>query len=572
MTKLDKYSLTHNRIKREQSGKSAIFGVILILAALLFALFIFVEPRPDKPGDNSSAQTSGQGADFGGSFLEGSIGDAKSLNPLIANDNASSEIISMLFNGLVKYNREQNIAADLCDPETPWEISEDGKTITFHLRKGVTWHDGTPFTSSDVVFTYEICSNPEFKAAYGSEYKDIASVTALNDHSVRVVYRETYARELLMETWMLPILPKHALQGSDPRQSSFSRRPIGTGPFKFKEWIPDEKITLVANESYFEGRPYIDRYIFRVIPQKSNMFLMLKSGSIDMMRLTPDQFTKQASGEEFDLRFNKFKFPGYSYTYMGFNLQDPLFSDIRVRKAISMAIDRNALIKGVLTGLGSISRGPFLPGSWAENPDVKAPDFNTGEASRLLLEAGWKDSDGNGFLDRVDSSGKIQEFSFAVYVNNGNEERRLSGEMICSELRGIGLDVRLERLGWTAFLDKINTKTYQSIIVGWDLPIDPDQFNIWHSSCIEHGNNILGYSNPEVDKLLVAGRKAATREERKKIYNSVHSLITADSPCAFLYVPDMLFAVSRRFKGVEPSRMGIKHNITKWFVPREEQR
>jgi peptide/nickel transport system substrate-binding protein len=537
----------------------------------LFLLFL----SPDKKTvQNTKNITSGKSNDkFGGTFLQGSIGDAGTLNPLGANDNASSEIIALLFNGLVKYNKDLEIESDLCTIKNGWEIKDNGKTIIFNLRKNIFWHDEIEFTSEDVLFTYTVSSDKSVQAAYSSEYQAIEKVTALDRYTVKVEYKKPHALNLALETWMLPILPEHILKNTDLKKCSFNRRPIGTGPFKFKEWIPDETITLVANESYFNGRPYLDRFIFRIIPQKSNMFLMLKNGEIDMMSLTPDQYIKQASNDEFNLRFQKFKYSGFSYTYLGFNLKQGLFKDPDIRLAICHAIDRQAMVTNILNKLGELSNGPFLNSSWACDPDIKPPEFDPDKARKLLGSKGWKDRDNNGYLDKPAPDGKTtRELEFTMITNNGNEERKLAAEIICSNLKSIGIRVNFKRLAWTALLEKINKRDFQALVLGWDLPIDPDQYNIWHSSTQDHGNNILGYENPEVDNLLTLGRNEIDQEKRALIYRKIHALILADSPAVFLYIPDNLYAIDRRFKNVSASRLGIKHNLTKWYVPKEDQR
>lgn len=564
--------------KTEDGSQGRSFPVVLMafLIAAAVTVVLLTSPedtdRPKMPSSQPAADDSKE-VSYGGTFLEGSIGDAKTLNPLYANDNASSEIIALIFNGLVKYSKDLKVVPDLVDPVKKWEVLEEGKTFIFHLRKDVNWHDGTPFTSTDVVFSYELASDEKTKAAYRSEFGEIASVTAIDDFTVKVIYKRPYCESLGLQTWMLPVLPKHVLEGGDVATSSFNRRPIGTGPFKFKEWIPDEKIVLVANDGYFEGRPYLDRFIFRIVPQKSNMFLMLKNGTIDMMRLTPDQYVKQARGEEFDLNFSKHRFPGLSYTYLGMNMKHPILSDLLVRLAISHAIDRKEMISNILNDLGSLATGPFIPGTWACDPLVTPPAFDPAKARDLLKTAGWADSDGDGIVDKIlPGSEKPTPLSFTILTNNGNEERRLAGEIIRENLLIIGVSAKFERLSWTSLMDVVDSRKFEAVCLGWDLPIDPDQFNIWHSSCISHGNNFVEYSNPEVDKLLEEGRVTRDQARRKEIYQKIHEKIVNDAPYVFLFVPDMLYAADRRFRNVDPTILGIKHNIAKWYVPKSEQR
>jgi peptide/nickel transport system substrate-binding protein len=227
----------------------------------------------------------------------GSLADAKRLLPLLASDSASGDISGWIYNGLTKYDKNIKITGDLAKS---WEVSTDGLQIIFHLRKGVLWHDGVEFTADDVIFTYNTVINPKVPTPYSSTYGPVEKVAALDKYTVRVVYKEPYAPAL--ESWGMGIIPKHMLEGKDITNEIYCRNPIGTGPYKLREWVTGQKIVLEAFDNYFEGRPKIDKYIARVIPDTATMFLELKFGGIDFMGLTPPQYKLQA-GKEF---FNKY--------------------------------------------------------------------------------------------------------------------------------------------------------------------------------------------------------------------------------------------------------------------------
>lgn len=486
--------------------------------------------------------------------------DAKRLLPLLASDSASGDISGRIFNGLTKYDKDIKITGDLAES---WDISNGGLEIIFHLKKGVEWHDGIEFTADDVVFTYNTVINPKIPTPYGSNYGPVKKVEALDRYRVKVTYSEPYAPAL--ESWSMGIIPKHILDGQDVADVKFNRNPIGTGPYKLKEWVTGQKIVLEAFDDYFEGRPKIDKYIARVIPDPATTFLELKFGGIDFMGLTPPQYKLQSDKAVFKKYFQKFRYPAFGYTYLGYNLLDPRFADKRVRLAITHAINKQDIIDGVLLGYGTPCTGPFPPESWAYNPEVKGPEYNPEKAKRLLQEAGWTmGNDGVLYKD-----GK--PLRFTVLINQGNEVRSKTAQIIRENLKKVGIDMDIKVLEWQAMLhDFIDKKQFEAIIMGWGLSRDPDIYDIWHSSKIKEGEfNFISYKNEEVDRLLIEGRTTFDHEKRRQIYNRVHVILSEDQPVTFLFVPDALPVIHKRFKGVEKAPLGIWHDFIHWHVPKD---
>ncbi|MBA2123798.1 peptide-binding protein [bacterium Unc6] len=499
---------------------------------------------------------------YGDAIVVGSIADALNLVPIIASDGASHEICGLIFNGLVKYDKNLNLTGDLAES---WEILDDGLTIIFHLRKDVKWHDGVPFTADDVQFTFKKLTDPQVRTPYSGDFERVKSLEVLDKYTVRVKYSEPFAPAL--ESWGMSIIPKHLLEKEDLNATEFSRNPIGTGPYRFFLWDTAEKIELVANNSYFGKRPYIDRYIYRVIPNAASMFLELRAGGIDQMGLNPFQYTKQTGTKFFKENFNKFRYPAFTYTYLGYNLSNPLFSDIRVRKAINLAIDKQEIIDGVLYGLGRQITGPFIPGSWAYNEDVQPSAFDPEKAKELLKDAGWVYK--NGVL-RKDG----MPFRFTLITNQGNEPRRMASEIIQRRLKAIGMDVRINIIEWKSLINEfIGKRKFDAVLLGWSLSRDPDLYDIWHSSKTKEGEfNFVGYKNPEVDRLIEEGRATFDKEKRKQIYHRVHKILYDEQPYCFLFNPDSLPIVHKRFHNIEVAPAGIGHNFIYWYVPKKLQR
>jgi len=501
---------------------------------------------------------------YGGTFVTGQIGDARTLVPILASDSPSAYIVFLVFNGLVKYNKDVELEGDLAES---WDVEDDGLTIVFHLRKDVKWHDGHPFTAEDVKFTHESIVDPNVPTPYSGDFKIVKEVEVVDDYTVKVIYKEPFAPGI--SSWIMPIMPKHILKGEDLLTTDFRRDPIGTGPYKFRRWKSGERIDLVSNHEYFEHRPYIDRYIYRVIPDPATMFLELQTEGIDSMSLTPLQFAKQTEASFFKSKFQKFKYPSFGYAYMAYNLKDNKFRDKRVRQALNYAVDKKEIIDGVLLGQGRISTGQFVPESWAFNKDVRAYPFDPEKAKAMLAEAGWKDRNGDGWLDK---EGK--RFEFTLLTNQGNESRRMTAEIIQRRLKDIGIKVNIRILEWSVFIDEfVNKKRFEAIILGWGLGREPDCYDIFHSSKTRPGEfNFISYTNPEIDRLLIEGRRTFDREKRKKIYHKIHEILYDEQPYMFLYIADSLVAVQRRFEGIELSPIGIGYNFIDWWVPKNKQR
>ena len=490
----------------------------------------------------------------------GSIGEPKKLLPMLATDGASGDISGLVFNGLVKYNPDLRLVGDLAESFT---VTPDCRQVDFALRPDVKWQDGAPFTADDVQFTYQQMINPKVATPYRDAFDRVASLKVLDPQHLQVTYKQPFAPAV--ESWAMGMIPKHLLDGKDPNTSELNRTPIGTGPYKMKEWTTGQRVVLEANPDYFEGKPKVARYIYRIIPDSATMFLELKSGGLDFMGLTPVQYQRQTSDPWAANYFQKFRYPAFVYTYLGYNLKDPRFADARVRRAFTMAINRQSVIDGVLFGLGRVATGPFPPESWAYDPEVKPLPYDPAQARALLAEAGWKDTDGDGLLDKDG-----RPFTFTILTNQGNDERKKTAEIIQRDLQAIGVKVEIRVLEWQAFLHEfIDKRKFEAIILGWSLGRDPDAYDIWHSSkTAESEFNFVSYKNPRVDELLVKGRQTCDQAERQKIYRELHRIMNEEQPYTFLYYPDATPILHKRFKGVKQTQLGIWWNFAEeWFVP-----
>lgn len=500
----------------------------------------------------------------GDRIIFGSIGEASNLIPYLATDSASHEIADLIFVAPLRYDKNLNIEPFAAES---YEIADEGRVLRFRLRPGILWEDGVELTADDVYFTWKIVTDPATASPYAEDFLAVKEFRVTGRYSFEVRYERFFARALA--SWMSAILPRHLLEGQNLRTSAFARKPVGAGPYRLQRWEPGSRIILTASPSYFEGRPHISEVVYRIIPDNATMFLETRAGKLDVMGLTPQQYLRQTNGEPWVSQFHKYRYLAAVYVYMGFNLEHPFFQDRRVRRAISCALDRDALVQGVLWGQGVAAFGPYKPGTWAYHPSMHPVQQDQTLSRRLLAEAGFADTDGDGILEK---DGK--PFRFTILTNQGNEQRILTATVIQSQLRAIGVDVRIRTVEWAAFIKEFVDKgRFDAVILGWTISQDPDIFSVWHSSSARPGGlNFVRYKNPELDRLLERAQTESVLERRKELYWRVQEILDADQPYCFLFVPYALPVIQARFRGIAPAPAGIMYNFDTWWVPRPFQR
>mgnify|MGYP000277044530 FL=1 len=502
----------------------------------------------------------------GGSLINAMAGEPSNLIAMIAGDSASSAIAGNIFNSLLKYDENLNYAPDLAES---WAISNNQKTISFKLKKGLQWADGKPLTSADVLFTWKLITNPNTRTPYASDYQLVKKASTPDPLTFKVTYENSYAPAL--DTWTsLHILPKHILKDEDINNTFFSRKPTGSSFYKLDEWISGQQVTLKANDKSVLGVPLIKKLISRIIPDTSSQFLELTADNIDVMNINPIQYQRVfPARKDLQQKIALYKELGNGYTYLGFNLKKPPFNDIRVRQALNYAIDKNEVIKGVLLGLGEPISSPYKPGTRWINPNLSPYPYKPSKALALLEEAGFKKNN-DGILMK---NGKPLKFEI---ITNQNKQREMTAVVIQKRLQEIGVEVSIRVIEWASFVNRfIKTGDFDVVVLGWSLSLDPDQYNIWHSSQQGPGQfNFLGYSNKNVDKLLELGRVELNASKREKIYHKFSKYLLEDSPIIYLYAGYGLSAVHKRVKGIKNPAppAGIYHNNYDWFVPKPLRR
>lgn len=508
----------------------------------------------------------------GGTLIDATIGEPSGLIYMVAGESAAGAISANIFNKLLKYNKNLDLEGELAES---WQISNDQKTIIFRLKPNLKWSDGKPLTSADVLWTWQAVTDEKTRSPYASDYQLVKKTDTPDPLTFSVTYDQAYAPAL--DSWAgLQILPKHLLQGQDLHTTAFARKPVGSNYYKLDSWTHGENIKLSRNLSSVLGPAKIDKLVTRIIPDSSAQFLELMADNIDSMGLDPIKYARIIPARpELKQKLALYKELGNSYTYMGFNLKRKPYDDIRVRKAINYAIDKQEIIDGVYLGLGIDIASPYKPGTRWSNPDLIPHPYDPQKAKALLKEAGFTDSDGDGVLER---DGK--PFSFEILTNQ-NKEREKSAVLIQRRLKDVGIQANVRAIEWASFISRfIKTGDFDVVILGWGLGLDPDQFSIWHSSQQAPGQfNFIGYNNPHIDKLLEQGRMELNPDKRQKIYHEFAKVLLEDTPIVYLSAGYGLSAIHKRVKGIDNPAppAGLGWNTYDWYIPeplrrREAQR
>jgi len=540
--------------------KPQITRVFTCLAAALMALLLMSCSQQRNEGTANFNQT--YPSEAGGTLIDAMSGEPSGLIAMIAGESSASTIASNIFNSLLKYDKNLELTGELAQS---WDVSADQKTITFHLKPNLKWADGKPLTSEDVLFTWQLVTDDKTRTPYGADYKLVKKAEAPDPETFKVTYAQPYAPAL--DSWSgLHILPKHLLAGQDINNTPFARNPVGSHYYQLDQWKKGESISLKRNVNATQGQAKIDHLVSRIIPDRAAQFLELMADNIDSMSLNSIQYARIfPSRPDLTSKIAQYKELGNSYTYLGFNLKRKPFDDVRVRQAINYAIDKQEIIDGVLLGLGLPVASPYKPGTRWSNPELHPYPYDPKKAIALLKEAGFEDHDHDGILDKDG-----QPLSFEILTNQ-NKEREMSAVLVQRRLKEIGIDVKIRVVEWATFISRfIKTGDFNVVLLGWGLGLEPDQFNIWHSSQQAPGQfNFIGYNNPTVDKLLEDGRMELNPDKRMKIYHEFAKILLEDSPVVYLFAGYGLPAIHKRVKGIDDPAppAGIGHNSYGWYIP-----
>jgi peptide/nickel transport system substrate-binding protein len=540
-----------------------LFGATLML--LVVAACSRAPEASNAPGQQTPAANPGRSPVPGDWLVQVTAADLDVLNPIISTDTTTQMVNGEIFEGLLQMNN-YTLKLEPC-LALAWEISPDKLTYTFHLRHDVTWQDGAPFTAADVKYTYDRIQDPKVDdAPVRSGFTTIKSCEVLDPYTVRFTASERYFKTL-EQLGTVSILPKHLLEGvADFNTAPFNRNPIGTGPYRFVRWDTGSQIVLERNDHYWGPQNhYLKRLVYRVIQEPYVAAQLLKKGEVDLVDpMAPLIWERELAHSNSIRRVIKTSYDIPAYSFIGFNLRKPIFQDVRVRHALDMLIPRDQILKEVYRGYASETEGYDMPASPSYNHDIPPTPYDPAAATELLHEAGWLNNAGDGILHK---DGQPLSMTLVYPAESPYDEQIL--EIIQEAMRHAGVDLKLERMEWVQMLEKINDWNFEMTIMGWSLDVNSDPTQLWSSAQakLKKSSNFVGYSNPEADKLIAAGRLEYDDEKRAAIYRQLHKIIHDDYPVCFLFNPHQIMLRSNRFQNVNIFAPLPCFDVTTWWVP-----
>jgi peptide/nickel transport system substrate-binding protein len=481
------------------------------------------------------------------------------LNPITASDAYENTVNSgNVYETLIERNNE-TLELDPVLAES-WEISEDKLTYTFKLRQNVKWQDGEPFTSKDVVFSYQTIMNPKVDSPQlRAYYQEIRDVVAIDDHTVRFTYARPYFLALEFCGGM-PIVPKHVFEEGDFNTNPAGRDPVGTGPYKFLKWTTGREIVLEKNTDYWGEQPRLNRIVFRIITDSSVSLQVLKREELDVSGLTPIQWARQTSSKSFEEKFDKLSYFRPNYSFIGWNLRKPFFSDKLVRQAMTHLVDRELILQKILFDLGAVVTNPFYINSPEYNKSITPYPYDPKKAYELLQQAGWTDTNGNGIRDKDGV-----EFKFEFLIPAGSETGEKIATILKEELDKTGISMDIRKTEWAVFTTRLNEHNFDAVTLAWSMGVESDPYQIWSSTQADKGSNFVGFVNEEADRLIEAARKEFDRDKRIEMYRRFAEIVHEEQPYTFMFCNKSTVAVNKRFENVVVYPLGI--DPTEWHVP-----
>lgn len=474
-------------------------------------------------------------------------GDYTRINPAM---DEHCELSGLIFDGLTAHDAENAVIPALAES---WDIDPTQCVYTFHLRSGVSWHDGEPFTSADVKFTIEAIMDEENGSENAPNYEDVAQIDTPDERTV--VFTLSAPNAAFLDYMSMAVLPQHLLDGEDWQTSDFFRAPIGTGAYRFESWDVGQAITLVKNENYFKGAAKIDRIIFQIVSDDNAQAMQLASGELDLALLDPKNaklFSEKDGFTAYDMKTS-------DYRGILFNFKNEYWDENRdIIPAVCCAIDRQAIVDAVLLGQGMCAYGPLQRNIY-NNPDAERYDYDP-ERAKGILEAAGCEMGADGYYLR-----NGEEIGFTISVMSGEQDRIDIAQAAAQQLREVGIRCTVD------IPAKMDWEGQQACLIGWGSPFDADD-HTYKVFGTDKGANYSGYSNEKVDEYLTLARESADEETRRTYYDLFQCALADDPAYAFICYVDANYVASSKIQGIDDQKVlghhgvGIFWNICEWTI------
>lgn len=479
------------------------------------------------------------------------------LNPLLSSDAYSNQVIARIYSTLIKRNPETlEFEGELAET---WSVSTDLKKIVFKIRKDFLFHDGKKVGVDDILFTYNKIMDPKIPNPHMKVYfKDVESLKKTGNYEVTFTMKKPYFKSLEI-LGGFEILPMHIFANVDDfLNNDYNRKtPIGSGQYKFSEWRTGQKLVLEQFERYAGKKNAIKKIIFRIIKNNTVALQSLKKKNLDMLNLQPFQWTRQTASAKFMSSFQKIKYLGTGYNYVGYNTRQFPFNKKEVRQAMAHLINREKVRNTLLESLAEITTGNFWIRSLQYNKALLPRQFNPLKAEELLTKAGFVRPDNKGLWQY-----KGKKFQFELLIPSSSSFYEQFSAVVQQDLQKIGIEMEIRKVDFQLLVEKINQRDFTAIMLGWSTPIESDPFQLWHSSQLKSGHNFTGFSTARMDQIIEQTRQISDSTKRNKLYQEFHQILYDNQPYTFLYTRYNLAAVSKKFQNVEVYQAGL--DMDRW--------
>lgn len=498
----------------------------------------------------------------GGTVVIAASHDLQNMNGLVADERDTADLLKhALFTTLVRFDSSFAYQPYLAES---WE-EEGDSVIIFRLRRDVAWHDGRPTTAADVVFTFDRVKDPATGSPLIDLFNGWESAEAVDSFTVR--FRVRPHPDPLYPWTELPLVPEHLLDtvpAASMRRAAFSSSPVGNGPFRFVSHRENDRWVLEANPSFpsaLGGRPHLDRVVWRVVPESAAQLAELRTGNA---HVATSPRAQQLPALRADPRVRVVEAPSNSYAFIGWNAADPALGDDRVRRALTHAIDRQAILDGLRGGFGEVAFGPVPPGHWGHHPGLRPLPHDTARARALLEEAGWVDRDGDG----VRESAAGEPLSVTLKIPAGIDFSRDVAEVVRGDLADVGVRLETRPLEAATLFDDITAepKRFEAVLLTLAADFRLDLRDTFHGEAVGQPFQLSSWSSEEADRTMDRLSAARTREEALPLWHALQEQLQEGQPWTFLYYAPTLLAISSDLEGVVVDPRGIFVTLPQWWL------
>lgn len=505
--------------------------------------------RSEKPAQPAAKQTAtSQLPQDGGTLVRRLGADILTFNPVRVAGGFDRHVHKYLYTPIVYLDRDLQPVAGLAKS---WKISPDGLTYRFELNEKATFSDGTPVHASDVVFTLRKIVDPTTNAPQLAGYfdeLDLARTQVVADYTVDVAFRQPLASQLMHFADVF-VIPERIYSKGDFNRD-FNDRPVGSGPYKLVKRDPGKEIVIERRADYWREKPHIQTVVFKVIVDHGTAWNAVKLGQIDETIISSDTWHRERGSAALTPILDFQQFYTFGYNFIGWNNRQPLLADKRIRRALTMCVPIESIIRNLYHGTARAISGPFTPDEYAFNPSVPLIPFDPAEAKRIFASVGWRDRDGDGVLDKDG-----RKFVLQLLIIPGSASTTQFTQTVQAEMKKIGVQLDVRAMDGAASMQQVHAGNFDAVYLAWELDADPDPQSLFHSSQFPpRGQNVVFYSNPEADQLIDRARREMDPVKRKGLYWRLHQVLADDQPYTWTVQASTKYAINKRIRGIEISR------------------